>query len=87
MTVLMENIRNSNQIIPQIIRVVGFALLFAAFYLLLQRIDVYLQTQAVKECGQTSRFIQEIPAQNARAEYPVADVYEACLRRIDAAAR
>ncbi len=60
---------------------IAMLLLFAAFYLGLMRVDVYLRNSAVDECGRMSKFEKRDNSQNAIISYPVADVYQDCLKR------
>ncbi|GIV44981.1 MAG: hypothetical protein KatS3mg035_2104 [Bacteroidia bacterium] len=56
-------------------------LLFVAFYLGLMRVDAYLRNRAVDECGKISKFEKKDTTQSAIISYPVADVYQDCLKR------
>lgn len=60
---------------------IAMLLLFAAFYLVLMRVDVYLRNSAVDACGRISKFEKKDNSQNAVIVYPVADVYQDCLKR------
>lgn len=52
-------------------------------YMALPIADKFVTTQSVKTCGEISRFTQNLDDTNARAEYPVQDVYETCLTTLE----
>lgn len=54
--------------------------LFIGLLFSLKRVDSYLRIRAVEECGKVSRYEKTITDENAKASYPVVDVYKTCLK-------
>lgn len=64
--------------LQEIIKVIGFILLFVAFYMGLVRVDAYLKAQAINDCGKISKY--ERQGKGETASYPVLEVYNSCLK-------
>jgi hypothetical protein len=63
------------------VRLIGYILLFVAFYLFLLRIDMYLKTQSVVDCAKTSQYQQTLK-DGVKVNYPIANVYNDCLKKV-----
>jgi hypothetical protein len=68
----------NNLKIQEVVKLIGYILLFAISFLTLMRIDSYLHYKAIDECGKVSKY--ETTDKNARVSYPVIDIYEKCLK-------
>lgn len=69
----------SSNIGSNLVRIIGYILFFAAFFLLLMRVDVFLKNQAIDECGRIATYERNIASENAKVSYPVTDRFEDCL--------
>jgi len=63
--------------IQTVIKVIGYIVLFFAFYLVLMRVDTYLRQKAIDDCAKISRY--ETSEKTASFSYPVLDIYNKCL--------
>lgn len=59
--------------------IVWLVFLGVALFLVLQRVDSFLKLKAIGDCGQSSNY-QVKDQSGALVSYPVAGVYEKCLK-------
>lgn len=76
----MNNVAGLIISVAVLILVIGILVLS---FMGLPLVGKYLTTESVKTCGDISRFTQNINDDSAKAEYPVQDIYEACLSTLE----
>lgn len=76
----MNNVAGLIISIAVLILVIG---ILALSFMGLPLVGKYITMESVKACGDISSFTQSINDHSAKAEYPVQDVYEACLATLE----
>ncbi len=71
----------TNSKVIQLVRtIITTAVGFVIVVLALQRVDTFLRYKALDDCAKVSRFEKENPADGTRVDYPMTDMYKACLQ-------
>lgn len=59
--------------------IIGIVVLLGVFLMML-RVDRYIKVKAIDECAKISKYEKTVTAENAKVSYPLADVYQSCLK-------
>lgn len=71
-----ESVMNRN-----IVLLIGFILAFVAFVMAWLEASKYIRYQAYNDCGNISQY--QVTQDGAQISYPVPEVYQECLNRIN----
>ena len=59
--------------------IIGVIVLLGLFLVML-RFDRYLKIKAIDDCARISKYEKNVTEENAKVTYPLADVYQSCLK-------
>lgn len=71
----------NSQVSNIVLKVITIFAFFVIVFMVLAKIDMYIRFQGIDQCGRISRFEQVDTRNNAKAVYPIADVYKECLSK------
>lgn len=63
-----------------IFKLINYILFITAFLMLFWLLNVFVKNQAIDGCSKNAVYTQQLPNENASVSYPIADLYNKCLK-------